>query len=112
MLFRFHKCLFIHLSFPLCLTNLFILAFMANGGMMGAPGMPQQPMPQQPPQPAKTGMMGGLFGGISKMTGMGAATTAAAQPGLAAAPTMTGRGLFSLFEQPGTLLPVRLLWVC
>ena len=41
---------------------------MQNGGMMGGPGMPVQPgmQQQQPPQPAKTGLMGGLFGGISK----------------------------------------------
>merc|ERR1719458_1696461 len=62
-------------------------AFMHNGSLIpgqGGPNMMQQPGMQQqaqqpaaapPPAAAKSGLMGGLFGGMSKLTG--AATTTA-----------------------------------
>ena len=70
-----------------------VSAFMHNGSiipgqggpnMMQQPGMQQQqqPVPAAAPQPAatKSGLMGGLFGGMSKLTGAAATTAPSQQP--------------------------------
>merc|ERR550517_2426045 len=61
--------------------------------MMQQPGMQQQPAPAAAPPPAaaKSGLMGGLFGGMSKLTGA-ATTTAPSQMQQGQQPVMAGVG--------------------
>merc|ERR1719436_165909 len=84
--------------------------FMHNGtlipgqggaNLMQQPGMqqqPQQPAAAPPPAATKSGLMRGLFGGMSKLTGAAATTTAPSQMQQGQQPVMAGVGYG---QQPG-----------